>query len=155
MTTSPHPADSIPQDPGHRTHRRDRCSSVGGWYIAAIVAGFIVFWPIGLALLVWAIWRDQIKEWPIYQKLRGTRMPQAPSFTGFARPRPSNSALAEYLEREQQRLKAEQQKLDELVKAFEAFKDAEHKARDQRDFEEFLQSRNRDTGADAGAESRS
>ena len=45
------------------------------------------------------------------------------------------------LAREQQRLRDEQQKLDDLVKAFEAFKEAERKTNDQRDFENFLRSR--------------
>ena len=35
----------------------------------------------------------------------------------------------------------EQQKLDDLVNAFEAFKEAERKASDQRDFENFLRTR--------------
>ena len=55
--------------------------------------------------------------------------------------RPSNAALAEYLAREQRRLRDEQQKLDELVRAFEAFKEAERQANDQRDFENFLRQR--------------
>lgn len=60
---------------------------------------------------------------------------------GFGRRQSGNEALAEYLAGEQQRLREEQQTLDELVKAFEAFKDAERKANDQRDFENFLRSR--------------
>ena len=62
----------------------------------------------------------------------------------FVRRRPSNEALAEYLAREQQRLREEQQKLDELLQAFEAFKAAERKESDQRDFENFLRSREAD-----------
>jgi len=121
----------------HRRHR-GRCGSIGGLYIAAIVAGFIIFWPVGLALLAWAIWRDQIKALPLVQRLREGDLPKPPGFAGFTGRRPSNSALAEYLAREQERLKAEQEKLDELVRAFEAFKQAEREAADRRDFESFL-----------------
>ncbi len=127
----------------HRSQRR--CGrSVSGPYIAAIVAGFIIWWPVGLALLGWALWRDQIKANPVVQKFMQGSMPKPPSMpsmSGFLGRRPSNSALAEYLEQEQARLKAEQQKLDELVQAFEAFKSAERKAADQRDFDEFLRHR--------------
>ena len=130
----------------HR-HGRGRCSSMGGLYIAAMVIGFVIFWPIGLAMLVWAIWRDQIKALPFVQKMRDGEMPRAPRFAGFSGRRPSNSALAEYLEREQERLKAEQQKLDELVKAFEAFKEAERHDADRRDFESFLRQRGDDGDA--------
>ncbi|MEZ5660288.1 MAG: DUF2852 domain-containing protein [Burkholderiaceae bacterium] len=132
-------ADSAGRGCRHHRRHRGRCGSIGGLYIAAIVAGFIIFWPIGLALLAWAIWRDQIKALPFVQKLRDGDLPKPQGFAGFTSARrPSNSALAEYLAREQERLKAEQAKLDELVRAFEAFKQAEREAADRRDFESFL-----------------
>ena len=135
---------------------RANCSSrsVGGVYIAAMVVGFVFFWPIGLAMLAWALWRDQIKANPMFQKFMQGSMPTPPSMSnlgGLMGRRPSNSALAEYLEQEQSRLKAEQHKLDELVKAFEAFKQAERQTADQRDFEEFL--RRREASGDKPAES--
>jgi len=112
-----------------------------GWYIAATVVAFLVFWPIGLLMLAWALWHRQIRASSWWQSLRGVRAPTMDDFGAFARRRPSNEALAEYLAREQQRLREEQQKLDDLVKAFEAFKEAERKSNDQRDFENFLRSR--------------
>ncbi len=155
-STTIHPTDAPADEPGPRRcghsgngRRRGRCSSMGGLYIAAMVVGFIVFWPIGLAMLAWALWRDQIKALPFVQKLRESDMPKA-RFTGFAGRRPSNTALAEYLGREQARLKAEQEKLDELVKAFEAFKEAERQDADRRDFESFLRQRGDDGDSPAG-----
>jgi hypothetical protein len=114
------------------------CSS---WYIAATVAALLLFWPLGLAMLAWALWHRQIRTSSWWQSLRGVRPPTMNDLGDFVWRRPSNEALAEYLAREQQRLREEQQKLDELVKAFEAFKAAERKASDQRDFENFLRSR--------------
>ncbi len=114
-------------------------SSVGGLFIAAIVAGFIVFWPVGLALLVWALWRDQITRWPLVRKwMDNPRVSMPQGLQSVMTRKPDNVALARYLEGEQQRLKAEQAKLDELVRAFEAFKAAERRSSDQRDFENFL-----------------
>lgn len=128
-----------------RRNRRERSSrSVSGIYIAAMVVGFVFFWPIGLAMLAWALWRDQIKANPMVQKFMQGSMPTPPSMPnlgGLMGRKSSNTALAEYLEQEQSRLKAEQHKLDELVKAFEAFKQAERQTADQRDFEEFLRRR--------------
>ena len=115
--------------------------STSCWYIAATVVAFLIFWPVGVAMLAWALWHRQIKAASWWQGVRGVRPPTMDDFNAFARRRPSNEALAEYLEREQQRLRDEQQKLDDLVKAFEAFKEAERKANDQRDFENFLRSR--------------
>ena len=31
-----------------------------GWYIAATVAAFLLFWPVGLLMLAWALWHRQI-----------------------------------------------------------------------------------------------
>lgn len=137
-------ASSYGQRLGNRRSRSDRNSKFSGPYIAAIVVGFYFFWPIGLALLAWALWSDQIKAMPLVQKFMQGDLPKAPSMpnmSGLMGRRPSNSALAEYLAQEQSRIKAEQHKLDELVKAFEAFKSAESQATDRRDFEEFLRHR--------------
>lgn len=148
MTATPHP---IPSEGS----RLSACRSMSGgslnfWYIAATVAGFLVFWPVGLALLAWAFWRDEIRASSLWQKIRGVRPPTNTDFSNFMGRRPSNAALAEYLAREQQRLREEQRKLDELVQAFEAFKDAERQASDQRDFEAFLRQRERE-GRDNGS----
>ena len=112
-----------------------------GWYIAATVAALMLFWPLGLAMLAWALWHRQVRASRWWQSLRDLRPPAMNDLGGFACRRPSNEALAEYLAREQQRLREEQLKLDELVRAFEAFKDTERKANDQRDFDNFLRSR--------------
>jgi hypothetical protein len=149
MTSPSDTADRAgPGRHGHCARHDDTFWSSSCWYIAATVVAFLVFWPVGVAMLVWAIWHRQIKASSWWQNLRGIRTPTMDDLGGFARRRPSNEALAEYLEREQQRLREEQQKLDDLVKAFEAFKEAERKANDQRDFENFLRSReNREGGA--------
>lgn len=151
MTATPHPIETD----GTRLSatRHDTGGSFGFWYVAATVAGFLVFWPVGLALLAWAFWRDEIRASSLWQKLRGVRTPTPTDFGNFMGRRPSNAALADYLAREQQRLREEQRKLDELVRAFEAFKEAERQANDQRDFEAFLRQRERegrDTVGDAG-----
>lgn len=122
-----------------------RCGSrwSSGWYIAATVAAFVVFWPLGVAMLVWAFWHREIRQSSIWRNLRWTRvpMPRTSDFASFVSRKPDNAALAEYLAREQERLREEQNKLNDLVQAFEAFKEAERKANDQRDFENFLKQR--------------
>ncbi|MGH1359093.1 MAG: DUF2852 domain-containing protein [Burkholderiaceae bacterium] len=143
MSTTSNPSEAA-VEPLSPFQRHDGCRQFTPLRIAMIVVGFLVFWPIGLALLVWTIWRDQIRETRVYQKLsscRGRHSGERSHRSAFMARRPSNSALASYLEREQDRLKAEQEKLAELVKAFEAFKDAESRSADQRDFDAFLRQR--------------
>lgn len=133
--------------------RFDGCHRFSPLRIAAIVVGFLVFWPIGLALLIWTLWRDQIKASGVYRKIAGCRPERGSAHlrrAAFRGRRPSNSALAAYLETEQQRLQAEQEKLAELVKAFEAFKEAESRSADKRDFEAFLKQRDGEPGQEAG-----
>lgn len=140
VQTSAEPMPGASRETGAAAPDADLWPSTG-WYIAGTVAAFVFFWPLGVAMLAWGLWHRQIRASAWWQNLRGARLPSAPDLGGFARRRPSNEALAEYLAREQQRLREEQAKLDDLVKAFEAFKTAERKASDQRDFENFLRSR--------------
>ena len=136
-----------------QTHRRCGRRGTGGGrrrftpgYIAATVIGFVVFPPIGFALLAWGLWREPIRSSRLFQKLSGAATAAPSNLQGWMARHPGNSALSDYLAREQERLRAEQVKLDELVKAFDAFKEAERRNADQRDFDAFLQQR----GADAG-----
>lgn len=173
-TAMPPDTSSGPEATGrHRRHCRGARSHgrpFGGLYLAAIVVGFIIFWPIGVALIAWGFWRDRIKAWPIFQRVTGAAANRAPSFQEWMARPPGNTALAEYLAREQERLKAEQAKLDDLVRAFEEFKAAERRNADQRDFDAFLDQRTASdirsgstgdraapessSGSDAGAETR-
>lgn len=136
--------ETVGSDASARCSRDDAIWPSSAWFIVATVAAFVIFWPVGVAMLAWGLWHRQIKASSWWQSLRGVRAPVAAAAAdlgSFARRRPSNESLAAYLEREQQRLREEQQKLDELQKAFEAFKEAERKASDARDFEAFLRSR--------------
>ena len=146
-----------------RRARKGGVDLTDGVYIGATVVAFLVFWPAGVALLAWALWRDQIRAWPWFRKTAeiAKAPPKGFSGTGFGSGgfasmrsrKPDNTMLAEYLERERERLRAEQDKLDDLVKSFEAFKDAERRSADQRDFEAFLRQRGKDGRPDvSGAE---
>lgn len=152
--------DTRPDNSGSRS--RGGVDLTDGVYIGATVVAFILFWPAGVALLAWALWRDQIRAWPWFRKT--AEIAKAPpkgfpgqAFTagGFASMRskkPDNTVLADYLERERQRLRTEQDKLDDLVKAFEGFKEAERRSADQRDFDEFLRQRERGDAGSTDAE---
>jgi hypothetical protein len=116
-----------------RINRSGRASN--GLLIAAIVAGFIIWWPLGLAAVAYAIWRDKLNfTTPKAWAGSSNRL----NVAAMIRQKPGNTALASYLEREQERLRAEQTKLDELISAFDAFKEAERRTADQRDFEQFM-----------------
>ena len=95
----------------------------GAW-IAAIVLGFIAFWPLGLALLLWMLWRGKAgsRSSSCRRRSRKTR--------AF-----DNAAFAAHHEDTLRRL-------DEDAGAFEEHLRAQAAERDRETFEAFMQSRN-------------
>ena len=102
----------------------------GAW-IAAMVVGFILFWPLGLALLGYMIWSKRM-----FGKSCRTR--RTSSFQqGYAALRPSgNSAFDAYKADTLRRLEDEQ-------KSFEDFLRRLRDARDKAEFDQFMEDRSR------------
>ncbi len=129
--------------------RRD-CAHWRPFEVAAIVLGFFIFWPIGLALLLWKLWS---RSWGYQGDLfsfageQGARMRSVfgeasrewggPSFMRSS----GNVAFDEWREGELARLEEERRKLAEAEREF-----AEHivelrRARDREEFENFMRAR--------------
>jgi hypothetical protein len=98
----------------------------GAW-IAALVLSFILFWPLGLALLAYLIWGKALFT-PSCQAHR-----KAACTAGVSRSS-GNSAFDAYKADTLRRLEDEQQ-------AFEAFLDRLRAAKDQAEFDQFLKDR--------------
>jgi hypothetical protein len=99
----------------------------GAW-IAAMVLGFIVFWPLGLLLLGYMIWSGRMGC--SAKRTRWHRGPWSRS-TG-------NSAFDDYREQTLRRLEEEQG-------AFEEFLGRLRKAKDKAEFDQFMEDRRRGT----------
>jgi hypothetical protein len=100
----------------------------GAW-IAAMVLGFIVFWPVGLALLAYMIWSKRM--------FKGCSHSRHADHRSFARHgiRPSgNSAFDAYKADTLRRLEEEQQ-------AFEEFLERLRAAKDKSEFDQFMDDR--------------
>jgi hypothetical protein len=92
----------------------------GAW-IAAFVLGFILFWPLGLVILFYAIWSGRMGCWK--HKSR------------FARRHSSgNSAFDDYREETLRRLEEEQGE-------FEGFLEKLRRAKDKAEFDQFMKER--------------
>jgi hypothetical protein len=104
------------------------------WEIALMVVGFVVFWPVGLAILFWILW----------SKRHGARM-AVPAwvdrFTGGLAPPSGNSAFEEWRRGELDRLEQERRKLVAAEKEFAAFLDQLKRAKDREEFERFMAAR--------------
>lgn len=97
----------------------------GAW-IAAMVLGFIFFWPVGLALLFYMIWSKKM-----FGKSCTSRGPSMRRSSG-------NSAFDAYKTDTLKRLEDEQQ-------AFEAFLERLRAAKDKSEFDQFMDDRAKDT----------
>ncbi|RVV99774.1 DUF2852 domain-containing protein [Mesobaculum littorinae] len=107
----------------------------GAW-IAAMVVGFIAFWPLGLALLAYMFWGKQM--------FRGDgcgRGARRMRHTGAVRRSSGNTAFDAYKAETLRRLEDEQD-------AFEAFLDRLRAAKDKSEFDQFMDDRARKTDAD-------
>ena len=108
----------------------------GAW-IAAMVLGFIFFWPVGLALLMYMIWSKRMFSGKSCATRRGNRSMMTTRSTG-------NSAFDAYKADTLRRLEEEQGN-------FEAFLERLREAKDKAEFDQFMDDRARrnDTAAEA------
>ncbi|WP_300029721.1 DUF2852 domain-containing protein [uncultured Roseobacter sp.] len=109
----------------------------GAW-IAAMVLGFIFFWPVGLALLLYMIWSKRMFS-------KSCRTPARYMSNSMRAMRPSgNSAFDAYKADTLRRLEDEQEK-------FEAFLERLRDAKDKAEFDQFMNDRAEPAG-NKGAE---
>lgn len=106
--------------------------------IALMVGGFVLFWPLGLAMLAWIIWGDEIRRiWNEMKTQFGSVSRPASRWTPSAAAT-GNMAFDEYRARELRRLEEERRKIDAMRAEFEAFLNEVRRAKDQEEFERFM-----------------
>ena len=115
-----------------RTERWLDDKGKGAW-IAAMVFGFILFWPIGLALLFYMIWSKRM-----FSKSCNTRR-MTPSLTTMRTT--GNAAFDAYKTDTLRRLEDEQHN-------FEAFLERLREAKDKSEFDQFMDERAKAAKAD-------
>jgi hypothetical protein len=121
-----------------------RAAPRGRWTalnIVLMIIGFAVFWPLGLAMLAWIIWGDEIaaKAEDIKGSFRSFSE-RAPSFGNAPFSGSGNAAFDDYRARELERLAEERRKLDEMRAEFEGFLKELRRVKDQEEFDRFMSS---------------
>ncbi|MEW5423644.1 DUF2852 domain-containing protein [Amorphus sp. 3PC139-8] len=110
-----------------------------------MVLGFIVFWPLGLAMLAYILWGDHFHR--VADDARGhfkgcsMRKMRTMRDTAFTGGRTGNVAFDEYRERELARLEEERRKLDAMRAEFDDFLHNLRRAKDQEEFDRFMSAR--------------
>lgn len=120
-------------------------------WIALMIAGFILFWPVGLAILGYLIWSGRMGcwkhggpgRWHYQDNDRGARRHRS-----WRRHETSgNFAFDEYREETLRRLEDEQ-------KEFHDFLEQLRHAKDKAEFDQFMDERRRRSGQDKGADAK-
>ena len=126
--------------------------------IALMVLGFIVFWPLGLAMLAYILWGEYFggsrekaerwvqkqKEWARDRRYRGHGHHYASG----------NAAFDDYREEQLKRLEEERKRLDDDMREFQDYMHNLRKARDREEFDRFMRDRRaaRDNTSDTGSD---
>jgi hypothetical protein len=125
--------------------------------LVAMILGFIVFWPIGLAILGYKFWQRRYGG-PDLQTLAANKWQDARAMMSsnssawacggaarrasrFYSPSTGNAAFDEWRTAELARLDEERRKLDEAQREFAEYVDAIRRAKDRAEFERFMAER--------------
>lgn len=115
--------------------------------IALMVVGFMVFWPLGLAMLAYIIWGDRLDDVKgdlskVRDKVFGSCR-KGPAMYG----RTGNVAFDDWREKELTRIEEERRKLDETLGEFDSYLRELRRAKDQQEFDRFMAERSKSTPA--------
>lgn len=145
------------------------CRRGPGWKpveIAAMVLGFIVFWPIGLAVLGWKIWQknsgyqgdittfvrdkwDNGANWSSVFDAHGA-VRRSRWWDGTAMGSTGNSAFDDWRASELARLEEERIKLVQAEREFANYIDSLRRAKDREEFDRFMAQRQSGQGNGPG-----
>lgn len=120
--------------------------------IALMIVGFMIFWPLGLAMLAYILFGDRLDTFK--RDINDATDSVARAFrskteTTFAHST-GNVAFDEWRETELHRLEEERRKLEEMRAEFDAHMRELRRARDREEFESFMAARNSKRKDDGG-----
>lgn len=118
--------------------------------IALMVLGFMVFWPLGLAMLAYIIFGERLKSFKkdanetadgFFASCRGRHR----GFRGHGFGS-GNVAFDEWRDAELKRIEEERRKLDEMRDEFDAYMRELRRAKDKEEFDRFMRERRSGNG---------
>ena len=148
-----------PKEWANAPWRRGRCGGAARWSpfeLLAMVLGFIVFWPIGLAILAYKFWQKKTgaadlqtvaaTAWGEARSAMSGAASQTRPWTGSNWARgfttsTGNHAFDDWKATELARLEEERRKLEEAHREFSDFVENIRRAKDREEFERFMAER--------------
>ncbi len=113
--------------------------------IAMMVLGFVVYWPLGLAMLGFILFGEKLRAFKRDANTRadgffsGMRRTKARYETHFTT---GNVAFDDWRKTELDRLEAERRRLDQMREEFDTYARELRRAKDQEEFDRFMRERN-------------
>ena len=123
--------------------------------IAMMIIGFMIFWPLGLAMIAYIIWGDRLDQFKsdvndVTERASGMFSRGAKSCGPAARSysRTGNVAFDDWREAELKRLHEERMKLDAMRAEFDDYARELRRAKDEAEFKSFMAHRAKQVDAD-------
>lgn len=119
--------------------------------IALMVLGFVLWWPIGLAILAYILWGEMFggsaeKAQGFVNRSRSWAENCGPRANGFRnhgfRQSSGNAAFDDYRAEQLKRLDEERRRLDEEINAFHEYMRNLRMAKDREEFDRFMREKN-------------
>ena len=119
--------------------------------IGLMVLGFIIFWPLGLAMLAYILWGDRLEGWKgdVNRATDNMARTWGRCSRATASPRTGNVAFDDWRDAELKRIEEERRKLDEMRREFDDYLRELRRAKDQKEFDEFMAQRARNADVEA------
>ena len=141
MTTS---GGTTTDQPGHRSHQNccgwGRKGSWSGFNIAAMVLGFIIFWPLGLFILFWVMSGRNVKELP--QGVRDTWGRMTGHWNNgngvYSTGSNDNAVFNEYQDAQYDRIREIREEIKERTRRFSEFRANAKRRADEEEFSRFM-----------------
>lgn len=112
--------------------------------IAMMVIGFMIFWPLGLAMIAYILYGDRLKTFKSGMNRSTTSYRNKCGHqkrSRFSRAPSGNTAFDKWREEEMDRLRGEREKLEEMRREFDAHVNELRNSKDQKEFERFMKDR--------------
>jgi hypothetical protein len=117
--------------------------------IALMVVGFMVFWPLGLAMLAYILWGDRLEGYKgDWSKARENVFGSCRKGRHMHGRTTGNVAFDDWRTKELERLDEERRKLNEMREEFDSYARELRRAKDQEEFDRFMAERSRATPAE-------
>ena len=131
-------------DDGEKRSKRNKCGKGGKWStfnIAAMVLGFVFFWPVGLFVLFWIISGRDVKEIPgalqgLWNKLFSGNGKSTSGTT-------DNSIFNEYQQTQYDRITEIKDEIKDRASRFSNFRSDAKRQADEKEFRTFMENRDK------------